>query len=71
MKKQILLISLVILTVLQCACGSSGDLPDGTDTEALVETDVITADEETEEYGLTSPHVSCLYYLYKENTNRR
>lgn len=22
--------------------------------------------EETEEYGLTNPHVSCLYYLYKE-----
>lgn len=50
MKKQILLISLVILTVLQCACGSSGDLPDGTDTEALVETDVITeADKQTAE----------------------
>ena len=24
--------------------------------------------EETEEYGLTNPHVSCLYYLYKEET---
>ncbi len=24
--------------------------------------------EETEEYGLASPHVSCLYYLYKEET---
>ncbi len=23
--------------------------------------------EETEKYGLTNPHVSCLYYLYKEN----
>ena len=22
--------------------------------------------EETEEYGLTNPHVSCLYYLYKQ-----
>lgn len=22
--------------------------------------------EETEEYGLTNPHVSCMYYLYKE-----
>ena len=24
--------------------------------------------EETEEYGLTNPHVSCLYYLYKEKS---
>lgn len=24
--------------------------------------------EETEEYGLSSPHVSCLYYLYKEHS---
>lgn len=24
--------------------------------------------EETAEYGLTNPHVSCLYYLYKEQT---
>ncbi len=24
--------------------------------------------EETEEYGLTNPHVSCLYYLYKEQS---
>lgn len=23
--------------------------------------------EETEEYGLTNPHVSCLYYLFKED----
>ena len=22
--------------------------------------------EETEEYGLSNPHVSCLYYLYKQ-----
>lgn len=24
--------------------------------------------EETEEYGLSNPHVSCLYYLYKEES---
>ncbi|MBO7219177.1 MAG: hypothetical protein J6V40_04290 [Clostridia bacterium] len=24
--------------------------------------------EETEEYGLSSPHVSCLYYLFKEHS---